>query len=321
MVSRRSLSDPRPPGRFIISFDCEGKWGMADHLTPEVEARMTTHALDQIYGELLATLDAAGIKATFAFVGMFTLSEFLAERYLSRVPDVRVAGHWWLEPFRRALQSGNLDGWLVPSALSRVLDAGRHEIATHGFSHIPLASAGAPRDIFDQELSLVRELAAAQGWTPRTIVYPRNQIRHQQCLGAHGVLGYRELVMPSVRGRLRKLKSLAWDWGWDPRAQPARVTEADDPVAIPSGYLLNLWHSRSRRLISRERTVARWRHMLADAASTGGVVHLWSHPHNFLTDPGLMAVFAAILRDAAERQREGGIINMTQEEFCRASAG
>ncbi|MBX3739284.1 MAG: polysaccharide deacetylase family protein [Candidatus Didemnitutus sp.] len=304
------------PGKFVVSFDCEGKWGMADHLTPALEARLTTAALDEIYRKLVTTLARHDIHATFAFVGMFTLSTEMLPRFLSRLPNVEFDGRPWLQAFHRAVRSDKLDGWLVPSALRRVQSDGRHELATHGFTHVPLAEKVVPADVFDLELSLVRELAASQGWSPRTIIFPRNQIGHVARLAGHGVVGYRELWRPDLRGMARRMGSLLLELGMGARAQKEAPGGLSESRPIPSGYLLNFWHNRSRRLISRARTVRRWKALLHDAAARGGVVHLWSHPHNFLTDPGLLPVFDAILSEAAILVAEGRLLNPTQVEYC-----
>ena len=55
--------------------------------------------------------------------------------------------------------------------------------------------------------------------------------------------------------------------------------------------------------------------MMLHAAQTGGLVHLWSHPHNFLSDPELITTFDLVLQDAAGLVRAGRLINVTQEEY------
>jgi hypothetical protein len=45
-------------------------------------------------------------------------------------------------------------------------------------------------------------------------------------------------------------------------------------------------------------TVLRWTSLLRDAAKHDRVVHLWSHPHNFLTGDGMLPMFREIVRVA-----------------------
>ena len=67
--------------RFILSLDCEGKWGVADHLTPANHAQLTDAKLREAYRSILDLLDRYAIPATFAYVGCFSLSAVeLAQR-------------------------------------------------------------------------------------------------------------------------------------------------------------------------------------------------------------------------------------------------
>lgn len=303
------------PGTFIVSFDCEGKWGMADHLTPALRRILTTAAIEETYRRLLGALERKNTKATFAFVGAFTLSPAECAEAWPAFRDVPVDGRPWLKTFREDATRGDFDGWLAPGALLAVKQDGRHELATHGFTHLPLAENIVDEALFDHEMAQAIALAARQGWRPRTIIYPRNQVGHSVRLARHGLSGYRELLWPGLSGLPRQLYSLAAELGWQAKAQPP-APQSNGSVCIPAGHILNFWHNRTRRLIPRKRTVARWRMMLHDAAEKGGVVHLWSHPHNFLSDPDLLPVFEAILAEAASLVRSGRILNQTQEEYC-----
>jgi peptidoglycan/xylan/chitin deacetylase (PgdA/CDA1 family) len=303
-------------GTFMISFDCEGKWGRADFLTPALENTLTSAAIEAACGQILASFRGHRLKGTFAFVGAFTLTPDEYHEISERLPDVVIDGKPWLGAFRAAGARRTFDGWLVPEARLRVQAEGVHEIATHGFTHLPLGESVVTPEVFDRELELAREESARQGWTARTLIYPRNHVGYTERLERHGVIGYRELLWPTWRGAARKLRSLAAEFGFGGRSQEQTVPS--NPVEIPSGYLLNFWHNRSRRWISREATRRRWRTIMADAARVGGCVHLWSHPENFVADPGLIEVFDDILADAASFVRAGQLKNVTQEEYCLA---
>ena len=60
---------------FIISLDCEGKWGFADRIGPSHDQVLTHQNLHKAYDSILRTLVDYNLKATFAFVAAFTLSE------------------------------------------------------------------------------------------------------------------------------------------------------------------------------------------------------------------------------------------------------
>lgn len=48
-------------GSFILSFDCEGKWGMADQLEPYLQTSLTDRALASAYDTLVALLARFGM--------------------------------------------------------------------------------------------------------------------------------------------------------------------------------------------------------------------------------------------------------------------
>ena len=56
---------------FILSLDCEGKWGVADLLGSDHARQLTDDRLRKAYAEIVALLDEHQVPATFAFVGAF----------------------------------------------------------------------------------------------------------------------------------------------------------------------------------------------------------------------------------------------------------
>ena len=82
------------PARFIISLDCEGKWGMADNLKPYHHECLTDAALARAYERLVRLFGGYQVSATFAFVMAFVLT-----------PEER-------EQFSSDLLGDDLDPWL-----------------------------------------------------------------------------------------------------------------------------------------------------------------------------------------------------------------
>ena len=66
-------------GKLIISYDCEGIWGMMDKIDSLDKKIFNRNALMRLYQELLVIHEKFNLKATFAFVGGFISSkeEFL----------------------------------------------------------------------------------------------------------------------------------------------------------------------------------------------------------------------------------------------------
>ena len=123
---------------FIMSFDCEGKWGLADNITDQNCQILTNHNINSSYQQLLDIISRHSLKATFAFVGAFTMSfdEFMEKReWFNDVPINDVS---WLVNFNQDVSNQNFDGWFDPIPFEIVKQQPQHEIASHGFTHVLL---------------------------------------------------------------------------------------------------------------------------------------------------------------------------------------
>ena len=56
--------------RFILSFDCEGKWGMADDAAMASNNPINGDSLTKAYTQIFEILERHKIAATFALVGL-----------------------------------------------------------------------------------------------------------------------------------------------------------------------------------------------------------------------------------------------------------
>ncbi|MFL6721076.1 MAG: hypothetical protein ACJ8FT_04625 [Sphingomonas sp.] len=300
------------PARFIISLDCEGKWGMADHLQPYHHELLTDAALARAYEQLVALFGRYQVPATFAFVMAFVLTREERDRFefelLGDEPDP------WLQPYREALASGRAEGWHQPEALQIVRAAGGHEIACHSFCHRPLGDRSISAAGANAELDAAMAAARLKGLSLDTFVYPRNEVGHLGELRAHGFIGYRERLRrpPGSLGRALSLAEEVNVWAPPQKAAPA----TDGMVAIPSGRFLN-WRFGLRSWVPASTTVARWRHQLRSAADNGGVVHLWLHPHNLITGPGTESLLEAVVKEVAAMREAGRVRVLTQRDYCR----
>jgi peptidoglycan/xylan/chitin deacetylase (PgdA/CDA1 family) len=324
------------PGVFTMSFDCEGLWGPSN-LTPSLRQRITQENLVAAYQGLRDILDQHELRATFAFVGAFVLSPEEARQHSDWFESA--SGRPWprTQVFLDALAKGQMSGWLSSECFEIIRRAGCHELGTHGFQHIALEDHALTRADFERELSLAAKVGRLKNFTPRTLVFPRNQIGFVDTLAPAGISGYREylgqrrlnLPLPeSLQARWDSLAALGREVKlWQkPQPHPTQHTSTDQfqttgssAIAIPAGYFLN-WRVGLRRRIPSKLSVARWSRMLAHAARHGGMVHLWSHPHNFITGDRQLEFFGEILREAAAWVRRGDLLNLTQDEYSRRCA-
>jgi hypothetical protein len=144
--------------------------------------------------------------------------EFQARADLFR--DVRVKAENWLRHFRAEAAEGLFEGWFVPEVFELVRAAGGHEIACHGFSHLPLAEDLICEEDARHELAAALEVAGAKGVSLKTFVYPRNEIGYVHLLREHGFAGYRERL-PRPPGLLGKITGFLAEFNVFTPAQPA----------------------------------------------------------------------------------------------------
>lgn len=292
--------------RFILSLDCEGKWGAADALTATHRRELTDDKLRAAYQEILSLLDDYQIEATFAFAGAFSQS---AEEFACIRPEIerlsRIAPDY-LMPALRDIDETKGAGWHGRHLVDAVTDSRTaHEVALHGVTHVPWTSMD--EEFAEAEMRLFERLEGPVR-DSRTFVYPRNLVAHPNILAAHGFEGFR-----TARPSRSRLASLLSEFNlFDAPQQPRRGSGI---APIPSGFFLN-WRSGLRRLVPLALTSLRARKLLDRAAVTGGVVHYWLHPENVASAPDTLELLRSLIRDVAVRRDAGHCEVMTQLGYC-----
>lgn len=292
--------------RFILSFDCEGKWGVADCLGPFERRKLTDARLRQAYRGIVALLDEYQIPATFAFVGAFSQSAACFRWLRPHLEELRVMAPDYIGPALRDIDETG-EGWHGDWAVDMVGSATRHEIALHGVSHVPWTSVGAT--FIDGELALFRVLVGPVRES-RTFVYPRNMVAHVHRLPEFGIIGYRQA--PPARSRLFSLAS-----EFNVFARPEEDPPRSDPQSIPAGYFVN-WKHGPRRLVPTGVSAYRANHILATAFRRQAVVHYWLHPENVASEPNTLDVLRCVLREVALQREAGRCHVLTQLDYCHA---
>ena len=307
------------PATFIFSLDCEGKWGAADRLDETGYRRFTTAALETVYRRLVHLFDRYEVPATFAFVSSFYLTPDEAHAHADWFEPVDYGGNDWFAAFRSDFQAGQHDGWFCPAALDAVLSSGGHEVASHGFSHVPLGESDIDEDAFRREMELIRETEALRGIETDTFIYPRNRIGYLPLLPQYGYRGYRPpSACDSGRGAVGKVLRYANELNpFEPlqRQGEPGVPPLLPPLPLPPGRML-LVRSGNRRWIPPAVIKRKYEIMLDRAIAGGCVVHVFTHPHNFMTGVRQYEVLEGLLRAVAQRARSGELRIATQRDYC-----
>ena len=301
--------------RFILSFDCEGKWGMADDPAMASNNPINGDSLTKAYTQIFEILERHKIAATFALVGLFAGGY---EQYVdSRGELLDSEPHRdWLKVPERSFATGFQDGWFYPELVNQIKARGDHEIASHSFTHLPLHNGGVAEKSFLTELKFVNQWKAQNSVELSTFIYPRNQIKFEDRLSDFEYVGYRQcdIQNSAYANRFQILQD---------ECNIARNSDKHSvstrPIAIPPGTFLN-WRHGPRRVIPKWVTLKRWSNVLDHAVASGGVAHLWLHPHNLITARGQVELFEDAILRVAKAQKSGLIESVTQAEYCKEIA-
>ncbi len=85
-------------GTLMVSLDCEGRWGMADHDEMLGQHPIGDTNLRLAYEFLFETLARLNIRATFAVVGLFVAGKNEAEDYIHQTSTDLVSQVWLTKP-------------------------------------------------------------------------------------------------------------------------------------------------------------------------------------------------------------------------------
>lgn len=295
--------------RFILSLDCEGKWGVADHLSASDHIALSDDGLRRAYGSIIALLEKYNIPATFAFTACFTLDK--AGLVHIRPQLEALAQHFpdYINPVLQDCFHGSQQGWAGNWAVEAV-KASRvpHEIGLHGVTHIPWDHPRMTEEWARRDLDLGYEDCnfAKPGMT---YICPRGGLGYEKLLAEKGIVGYR--LVRKHASRIRSLLS-EFDITSAPDADPAYNAGLQE---IPAGYFIN-WRHGLRNVVPVAVTRLRAKRMLQHAAHSNGVVHFWTHPENIATAPDTLNVMEAILQEVASARATGQCRVITQLDYC-----
>ena len=308
-------------GTFIISLDCEAKWGVADGLDRRTHETFTDALLKVTYRKLCDLFKSHDTPASFAFVAALLLErDAFADQLAAVSPPVRQAMSPWLRHYEDAMAAGGIaaQGWHLPRLRDIVDWAGAHEIASHGFTHFPLSSATSGDGIAEEEMRRSNAVLSALGTRPSSYIYARNEIASPSMLPDAGYGAYR--MQRPQHGRLGRAANLARECIPFGKADPATGhAPAGAAAPVPAGQFFN-FAIGARRVVPRSLTVRRWHTILDDAAASAGCAHLWFHPHNAITDPGGLDSLARVLAHAVKLRERGLLQVQTMQQYVASTA-
>lgn len=291
-------------GIITLSFDCEAKWGMADR-DPKWLFKLTNDDVMDSYRYIFEQLEKCNIPATFAFVGAMTESkdEFI-DKY---APSLTGSNHTkWLQPI---ISKVDEEGWFFPEILDFFNEFQDHEIASHGYTHIPFNRM--TDDEVRQELNHVENWSSRKGIECKTFIYPRNIVSHTHLLSDYGLDLYRDIpkdfhnnFIPSSLNRL---------------IEEVNIFKNSERPNISAGYLpggnfIN-WQYGFRRYVPRKFSLLKYKHVIDHAIKNNNVAHFWVHPHNFISAPKTKYLFEDLCIHIKEGLHTGSLEVFRQKDF------
>lgn len=269
-------------GAFLLTFDVELLWGLFFDAGWRRRALARYGGIRDVFDGILDVLARHGIRATFAFVGHLFLDscERTEGRTHPEMPRPAVSplpGDWYA--FDPGTDLATDPMWYGADLVEMVRAATPgHEIGAHGFSH---AFLDRDRGLARAEMRAARDAAAAKGLDLRSFVYPRNLVGFPDELAGAGFTHYRE----AWRAPPRLLSFAGHLLGRAPSVgRPRRVGGA---VEVPKGAPI-LPAMGLRRLVPMAARLASIRSGLDRAAARSAILHLWTHPHNFVERSAFM---------------------------------
>lgn len=275
-------------GRLVISLDFEMFWGVA-------ASRTLAQYGSNVQGEweaiplILKAFRQRGIRATWATVGMLMCKDF------SQWQEVRPA----VLPSYVALPGSSYDLGAVarenPSLffgrplVKQIMETPGQELGSHSYSHLYCSDKGVTVGQFAADLACAAEIFQDMGLTPRSFVFPRNQVR-REFLDVLRTAGYRVFRGNPAHwlyasGHQTKLGLLGRAVRLADAYLPISGNRPSVPECIegmtncPASYFLRPYSIRAGALHRLHRQ--RLKQAMEVAAKQGGVFHLWWHPHNF----------------------------------------
>tara|TARA_B100000902_G_scaffold399839_1_gene472923 strand:- start:3378 stop:4265 length:888 start_codon:yes stop_codon:yes gene_type:complete len=293
-------------GTVIISFDCEGKWGMLDSHA-EWHKLLTNDNLIGIYNYILEVMEYYNLPATFAFVGALTETK---ENLFKRLNGTKMgdAHSKWFRYAKQKIEK-NDEGWFVPKLLDLVKNNRKHEIASHSYSHISFTNI--QKKDAEIEFDLVGQWKKRNHLSCSSFVFPRNQIRYADLLYSIGVNRYRgkpnNFSMPILGNSINNFIEEVLIY----KKSEDRIIKDNK---IPGGVFIN-WPYGYRKFISSKLSSFKYNSMIDDAKKNNKCAHFWIHPHNLLSAPKAKDIFENLCSSISLKMNYGDLTVQRMIDF------
>lgn len=319
----------KPGGAFVISLDFELYWGLRHSYTlPQCRDRLL--GARQAIPAMLDLFSKYEVAATWATVGLLFFDE--KEEMLLHLPETKpVYANPRLSPYDGFADVGRNEKedpcHFALSLIRRIEATPRQELGSHTFSHLFALEKGVTREAFAGDLAAARRAAERIGVRMRSLVPPWNQLNLDyapvlQDEGFDVVRGNPDSWLYSASSRAedtpaRRAGRLADSCLPLSGRVPTRRRDLDDGLTdVPATLFLRPITPRLRPLAPFK--AGRIRTAMTHAARSGGIFHLWWHPHNFgVATAENLAFLEGILRHYRRLADEQGMVSRSMAEAAQ----
>lgn len=299
-------------GKLIISYDCEGVWGMLDHMNDLDQSVFNKNTLIQIYQELLKIHEEYQLNATFAFVGAFIMSSDEFASHVSEHPNAKQAIEW-LESIISKENKFKEEDLFIPDLIKLIKNSNLdHEIASHGFSHV-IMDNNIDQSSIKFEIEGISKTAQKHEIDIETIIFPRNIVNYNFLMRANFIKAFRDAPYNPFKIKFFK-RAYSLIKEFSPITKSQQLNTVHKKIVIPGDFFIN-WRSGARKLIPISLTVSRFRRAIKHAIKNDGIVHIWLHPHNLATGDNQFILLKKLLDEVKYFSTRGPLEVITQRDI------
>jgi len=315
--------------KFVISLDFELFWGVSNTQTVASYGRNVLGEWQAI-PRLLEVFDRHKLRVTWATVGMIMCRDYAHWRDVrpSVLPTYARAN---VSPYAmESLVKDHPALFFARPLVERILATEGQELASHTYSHFYCSEEGATPSHFAADLACAQAIAADLGASMHSLVLPRNQIVGEflSVLPDAGIKVYRgnarhwlyekgDAVVGGIAGRMARFADACLPLSG---ARTVRERHHDALVNVPASLFLYPWSARRRPFLAL--CLQRMKRGMTAAARSGGIFHLWWHPHNFgLNLEQNLALLDGVLRHYRVLADAYGMRSQSMGDFAAAHSG
>lgn len=312
-------------GILVVSLDFELLWGVFDKINWQSNYSYFQNT-KKVIPEVLRLFEEFGIGCTWATVGMLFNEDW--DDWNSNIPDETPQyknSHLSAYNFGKDIQSNStLELCFAPQLIKLIGQFEKQEIGTHTYSHFYCLETGQNISHFESDIKKAIEIAKRNNLKINSLVFPRNQFNSD----------YLKLC---YKLGIRNIRSNPENWYW-------RNTETDsifrkimrtsdayfggkDKIYSRNSLFIDeqlveqkasrFLRPHSSNYILNKLKLTRVCNEMRICAKTGGIYHLWWHPHNFGNNPEKsLNDLRIILNRYKELKNEFGLRSMSMNELA-----